>query len=77
MNPGLLMKSAAWHIRHAEVSRLPGVVSDFGSGLPFALDMLRDPFPFFGRAVDDLKNAILLRREKTHRLQARLESLHQ
>ena len=55
MNPGLLIKSAAWHSRRTGVAELPQILSEFGEGFACTLDMLRDPLPFLGRAIADLR----------------------
>jgi len=55
MNPGLMLKSAAWSARNGGMTAMTGLASEFRSGFPFVLEMLRDPAPFVGRAIEDLR----------------------
>jgi predicted ATP-grasp superfamily ATP-dependent carboligase len=55
MNPGLLLKSALWHARRRSPRELRKVVAEFGTGFPLVLEMLGDPYPFVGRALEDLR----------------------
>jgi hypothetical protein len=55
MNPGLLAKSAAWHIRRSETAELPGIAGDFVAGFRCGVDMLRDPLPLVARYVNGLR----------------------
>jgi D-aspartate ligase len=57
MNPGLMLKAAAWSARNTGVSEMSGLASEFRHGFPFVLEMLRDPAPFIGRAIEDLKRS--------------------
>jgi predicted ATP-grasp superfamily ATP-dependent carboligase len=55
MNPGLLVKSAVWHARRRSPRELRKVIAEFGTGLPLVLEMLGDPYPFVGRALEDMR----------------------
>ncbi len=55
VNPGLLMKSAGWHVRRTGMAEVPRIITEFGAGFQCAVDMLRDPLPLLGRTLGDLK----------------------
>lgn len=55
VNPGLFLKNLAWHVRRSGIAAIPRALREFSAGLPCVLDMLRDPFPLVGRAVEDLR----------------------
>lgn len=55
VNPDLLIRSAAWHVRHAQKGALPGMLSDLSAGFGCVAGMLRDPAPVFGRILNGLR----------------------
>jgi predicted ATP-grasp superfamily ATP-dependent carboligase len=56
VNPGLLIRTAAWHARHSGLAELPEIISQFGAGSQCAAGLLRDPIPVFGRILGGLIN---------------------
>ena len=55
VNPGLFVKNCAWHVRRSGVSAVPRALRELGAGFPCMIDMLRDPVPFLGRALEDFR----------------------
>jgi predicted ATP-grasp superfamily ATP-dependent carboligase len=53
LNPGLFLKSAMHEFHRDGASALPRAISHLRSGFPCIVDMLRDPVPFLGRAIED------------------------
>lgn len=51
MNPGLLMKSASWHVRRTGVAEVPRIITEFGAGFQCAVDMFLDPLPLLRRML--------------------------
>ncbi len=54
VNPGLLLKSAISAIRGSGASEIPRAIAQLRAGFPFVTDMLADPVPFLGRALEDI-----------------------
>lgn len=59
MKPGLFIKNCAWHLRQSGVSVIPGALRELMAGFPCVIDMLSDPFPFLGRAVEDFRGVLV------------------
>jgi len=56
INPGLLMKSASWHLRRSGVAEVPRIITELGAGFQCAIDMFRDPLPLLGRVLYGLRS---------------------
>jgi predicted ATP-grasp superfamily ATP-dependent carboligase len=56
VNPGLLIRSAGWHVRRANVADTRGVLANLGIGVSYLKEMLRDPLPIVARVASGLRN---------------------
>jgi predicted ATP-grasp superfamily ATP-dependent carboligase len=57
VNPGLLMKSARWHVRRNGVAEVPRIITELGAGFQCAVDMFRDPLPLLSRVMYGLSGS--------------------